>query len=305
MNKCGWVSARLVFLTASIIFILFWIIYGFDSVVENIYNEYTPQTYGIGFHWSTLHAIILSMYVTTINLQTGGISSLKHLYYEILLDLKCVIWDWNAWEFNLSRRVMKGISYPGINAFWSGIFPGLMYSIFVAVLALFVFEFPYVLLLNWYQYGSWMFPVYQYNVVGGISTTLFRNIVLLLFPLAWCIVTPYSFGYRFRYRLDKTALFLSVICVSFFLVWIIMPHADYVSETEINNMLEGPIIIYPIQDKFPQTTYIYLNTSGVHDRNDIDGFWVNDPPVHAVNVLTKYQVFILVGYILCVKVERH
>ena len=251
-----------------------------------------------------MHTIILFTYFSVISLHTGGIRSLKHLGYEILLDLKCCIGDKTAWEFNLSRRAMEGTTYPGIHAIWSGLFPGLMYAGFTALFALFLFEFPYVLLLNWYQYGSLVYPVYLYNVTGGISTTLFRNIVLLLFPLVWCIFTSYNFGYRFRYRFNYTALLLFMISVSCFALWINMPHADYVRLDDIDNKLSGEILGFPIQHGFPQTTYIYLNASGAHDFNDIGGFWVDDPPVHAVNVATKYIVFILVGYIMAVKVER-
>jgi hypothetical protein len=57
------------------------------------------------------------------------------------------------------------------------------------------------------------------------------------------------------------------------------------------------IKIWPKQELFPQTIYIFLNETGIHQRSNIDGFYVPNNAIHFINVLSKYLVFILAGYI--------
>jgi hypothetical protein len=122
------------------------------------------------------------------------------------------------------------------------------YGLTLTIFALFLFEYPYVFMLNYFQYDSLLFPVYQYDMILGISKTLIRNT------------------------------------------------AEYVEIGEVRTNMSN-IKIWPKQELFPQTIYIFLNETGIHQRSNIDGFYVPNNAIHFINVLSKYLVFILAGYI--------
>ena len=195
---------------------------------------------------------------------------------------------------------MPGFPDPRIHFVFTGFVPAIMFSCLLAVFALFVFEYPYVFMLNWFHYGDLFFPIYYYNA-SVMSPTFIRNTFGVLGPLFFILVTPRLFGYVFRIRLDRYAVILTLVASVVWMGWIIYPSdQEYVEPSNIVTPLTGPIQVWPKQTLFPQTIYIYLNVSrevGLHERDDLDGFYLNDPPVHLFNVLTKYLVFLAVGYV--------
>lgn len=280
---------RIVFLSVSLLFLILWIVFGFDSVIDNLFNP--GNEYGVGFHYSTLNAMFLTLYISVINLQVGGLRSVSELVNEVVFDFKCVFAFINRNGLKLREdHASKGYTFHPVLDF--------MFSACLALLCLFVFEVPYVFMFNYYHYGDLFYPVYAFQ--GGM--TLARNLMGFFIPLAYCLFIT-RFIYRLKLRADRFLLIFSLVASILFVAWVVLPgEQPYMTPQDIS--LEIEPLTWPAQKFFPQTVYIYLNvTEGDHDLNDIKGWHGHDDLVHLVNVVAKYMVFISVGYLFSVKNE--
>ncbi len=290
INQRGYYATRIVFLASSLFFLFLWALFGFDSTLENIDGS---NPYGFGMHISTIQAASMIFYFSFVNLNVGGFKSRKHLISEIKIDLRTL------WGFKINYGAI--MNYP-VKAWRFQFMLDIMYSGFLVLIAGFAFEIPYVFMLNYFQYNSLMFPVFMYK--GGEA--LLRNLFFLLVPIGWCMIYPLFFRSRAKYRIDRLLALFILITSLVWLGWIIYPsQMEYKSPDDIDLNIEP--LTWPNQKLFPQTIYAYLNVTmeeGNHSRKNIDAWHNDDPPVHLLNVLTKYMVFLSVGYLFMVKIEK-
>jgi hypothetical protein len=285
---------RIIFLVSSIIFSLLWLAYGFDSVIEEIF---VPSEKGLGVHLSTFQTASLFIYISMINFHVNGLTSVRQLFGEIRHDIRGLF---GFRVGSLRKEYSKRNSYVGS-------FRASVYSCSMALSLIFVFEFPYVFFLNYFHFGSWLWPVYMFEPVMGFSLSFYRNMILLIFPMflaVWLLIYPMK--WRVKYRLNFNLLFLLLIMVFSWQQWIL-----YDSEVEIktpDNMgLDlSTDWVFPEQKLFPQTVYVYFDSPSdeYYMRDNMVGWHQYDWPVHFLNVLTKYMVFLSVGYIFMVRIEK-
>ncbi len=281
-------------MVVSLLLLLAWVVFGFDSVIDNLFYM-REGAEGVGLHYSTLHALAFLFYVSIINLEVGGLRSLKHLFQEMKQDI-----------LYIGRRkdivFERDIDYTSfLPAHYALVFSGCL-----VFFALFLFEYPYVFLLNHFQYDSLWFPIYLYEA-SPISPTFIRNTMGVTLPLIPLMLMTKGVGAKIR--LNKKAAWLIFICAISFSIWITFPSTQpYKSTNDIDIQLDGNITVWPKQELFPQTIYIYLNItdtdSGYHERNDLDGWYQKDHYVHTINVWTKYAVFFAVGFIFMIRPKQ-
>jgi hypothetical protein len=280
----------MVFLTLTIFFTVLWFFLGYDSAIDYLMT-WNEATKGVGFHISTLQACALIFYISMINLHVEGLKSLRHLWEEIKIDFK-VLTKFKIPYHSKWRYPAKEFKFQAYADF--------LYSGALALSAIFIFEFPYVFMLNWFQYNDLWFPIYLYNA-DPISPTLIRNVFGLLIPI-YLLFYPKFFGYRFKLRVDRFLMLFTLITSIVWIGWIIYPSdIGYKSPDDIDTGFEPTV--WPNQKLFPQTIYIYLNTSGYHERHNLDGWFQEDMVTHTFNIVTKYMVFISVGYLFMVRFD--
>ena len=281
-------SLRHVFLASAIVFTIIWIYFGFDSTLEGLFD---PALQGIGFHWSTFQTMALSSYILMINFDVNGLTSLNQLAYEIQEDLLGFIHPWVAREISANQKHL-------VNPLTA-----LVYSGCISVGALFVFELPYIFLFNYFQFNSLMWPFYfwQTNFFGQ-SKEFIRNVGLSILPffLAWWILYfPKKLSFTVR---KKWVLILLSLTLSTWIIWIMIPASVAVQTPASMNLPSGDWL-FPKQHLFPQTIYdYYLNATVNQPYESINqnGWHQNDPPVHLINIVTKYMIFVTITYICCV-----
>jgi len=289
-------GVRTIFLATSLIFTIAWVYAGYDSTFEQIFDP-DPTHNGIGIHNSTLQSMSLLVYFLVVNFQVGGLKSLSQLWREIKLDLKGIF------GFNIKEYEVKGYVFHPYRA----IIPAL----FIPVTALFVFEIPYVFLLNYYHFNSVIWPTYV--SWSNPSPVFYRNI---LTPIACTLVSLLFIKQRgskylgshinYKYRLGKLLSIFAAVTVLMWGVWIIYPsNAEVKTVDSINSNLTKPWVL-PTQKLFPQNTYVFFNVSigDYYIRRDLDGFHVVEDVVHTLNIVTKYMVFLTVGYVFMVQSRK-
>ena len=319
-------SGRTTFLELSIFFLAAWVFFGFDS---GIAGSIGAGPIGMGFHWSTLLSITLSIYIMLINYHVNGLNTLTHLKNEFRRDLKYVF----RWTKKSRKKGNNEYSLIESNL---GSFRARFLSVCVAVIGLFVFELPWSWLYNWFQFGDIWFPIY-YLVGEGVG--LYRNFVLLFGALYVFVLIVYILptnimyklyfviryirhinfkvvsvmllqktNYKISYRLKGGLIILLVGCLCFG-VWIMSPQdlnlERHYDDSHILNYT-SPEFILPQKTGFPQTIYTYYNSSYLesYTMDNIGAYWVNDNWIHFLNVLTKTVFFIGITYMFAGKVDK-
>lgn len=285
---------RVAFLATALIFSVLWIIYGFDSTIEQIFF---PEEAGLGVHLSTYQTLSLIIYVSLINFHVDGLKNIKQLIREIKLDFKAFIHPLIIRKLQSERKY----AVEPLRA--------LICSGCLALICLFIFEIPYVFFLNYYHFGDWFFPVYMFET-DFLSPVFYRNIILLVLPLIffiWALFYPtITKGWKIKYRLNLKAFNLLLIMVACWLAWISFDSSHEPESPESLGLDLSKNWTFPTQERFPQNTYIYfdipLNTYYV--RENLFGWHQDDWQVHLLNIWTKYMVFLSVGYIFQVKIKN-
>ncbi len=281
-------------MAVSLILLLAWAVLGFDSVIDNLFYV-REGAEGVGLHYSTLHALAFLFYVSIVNFEVGGLRSLRQLFSEMKEDIINIVKPFRRNKI-VSERNIKYNSF--LSAPYAFVFSGCL-----VFFALFIFEYPYVFMLNYFQYDSLMFPIYLYEA-DIISPTFIRNTLGIIGPIIPLMLITKGIGAKIR--LNKKAAWLIFICILSFGIWITFPSTQsYKNISDIDTTLEGNITVWPNQELFPQTIYIYLNItdtdSGYHERKNLDGWYQIDNYVHTINVWTKYAVFFAVGFIFMIR----
>ena len=281
-------------MAVSLLVLLAWIVFGFDSVIDNLFIV-REGAEGVGLHYSTLHGLTFLFYVSIVNFEVGGLKSLNQLFSEMKQDMINIVKPFNRENIVLERDINYNSLISAPYAF--------VFASCLAFFALFLFEYPYVFMLNHFQYDSLFFPIYLYEA-SPISPTFIRNTIGATLPIIPLILITKGIGAKLR--LNKKASWLIFICIISFSIWITFPSTQpYKNPEDININLEGDITIWPNQELFPQTIYIYLNItdtdSGYHERKNLDGWYQVDHYVHTINVWTKYAVFFAVGFIFMIR----
>ena len=278
----------------SLLLLLAWAVFGFDSTIDNIFVNRVGAE-GVGLHYSTLHALAFLFYVSIVNFEVGGFRTLKHLFQEMKEDMINIIKPFRRDKVVFDRDIKYSsfLSYP-----YAFVFAGCL-----VFFALFIFEYPYVFMLNYFHYDSLWFPIYLYNA-DPISPTFIRNTIGVILPIIPLML--FTKGIGAKIRLNKKAGWLIFIFILSFGIWATFPSTQpYKTIEDIDTNLEGNITVWPNQELFPQTIYIYLNItdtdSGYHERKDLDGWYQVDHYVHTINVWTKYAVFFAVGFIFMIR----
>jgi hypothetical protein len=336
----GRVDVLLIFIVASV----GWVAFGFDGTIEQI----VLSPYGVGIHWSTVQTCALSLYLLILNMHVGGIKSLGQLRSEVWRDLRT---NWvelrNVHRVRLGRRwARRGrLRFPLV---WLKVPPeveelkerysgypavdpmrGFVFALAVTLVSLFAFEVIWVPLYDWFQFGSWYWPVYSALDGSGnpfLSAMFVRNVgtvaamsivAVMTLYLAWDgqgsnIWRRYSIAWRF----DRWFALIAFATVSLWLVWIFYPHqpftvtvGDVLSQGPFNSSyFASQTWLFPSQGLFPQNEYTFYHASlfmKTYGTSAIYGFHVQDDVLHLINVLAKYFTFLLVGYPSLVMAKRN
>lgn len=317
-------KGRITGLEFTIIFTVAWVIFGFDSTLEGSLDP--SKSIGLGFHWSTLQTLFLFFYLGMLNFNVGGLKSLHQLKWEVKRDLRYVF------RLRPERKMLNSIDqwrymWPQSRYYEFGPLRGLICSFSIAMIGLGAFDIPWAFLYNYFQFGDLMWPIYRLD--GGVL--IFRNFGVtlgVLYLYIYALKAPpnlikkilefQSFSefnipsrFKVKLRLDGYALGLLILTALVWGFWIYNPNRMgilFVAELDGNLVLSSEVggpWIFPSQTLFPQTTYTYYNVSRgeIYSGKNMGGWWQDDPPVHALNLLAKYLTFATVGYIMMVKVK--
>lgn len=296
-------------LAVSLLFLAAWLYYGFDSTTGALWSDNPMLRASDGWHWSTLNLLCLTFYFIVVNMQVGGFKSFNHLFHHLKLDLKCIFTT-----RPLVMRFQHSLMSSKIKARWAFIF-----AVGLSGLSFAAFEYPYVHLLNWFHFGDLMFPVYTYKA-NPFSPAFIRNIGILLvggFLTLWISLLLFKSEYfvskPFHLRINAFTFLLILAASTVWLGWIIYPHRDKIGYDDLEGLdrslynYSGKGWTFPEQRYFPQTIYIFVNATKEdphHVREDLDAWWENDPPVHFLNIMTKYMVSLAVVYPFMVKIKE-
>lgn len=305
-----------------------WLIFGFDSgVAGSLGNE----PIGMGFHWSMLAQMTLTIYILMINFHVNGLTSFKQFKIELKRDLSHVF----RWS---KKHVRKGkIEYLTLNSYM-GSLRALFLSFIIAFIGLFAFEIPWSMFYNYFQFGDPWFPIYYFT---GSGIGMWRNFVIF-FLCIYCYVIasrylppnaiirtywviknivkgPYNDiyinnvmrvpkTYKLKHNIKYSSLFLLLgfLC---FAVWINTPQDNNLTQhyDTGTKFLTSEIKISPIKELFPQTIYTFYDfpEKSYYVVDNIGSYWVDDWYVHFLNILTKTLFFMGVGGFFMVKVSKN
>jgi hypothetical protein len=283
-------AGRTLSLTAALLFLFAWAYFGFDSTDAGAID---PEYYGVNVHFSTYATAALTFYVLCLNMQLNGLSR-QSFIRNFKHDLRNII---KFWDIHKDRQ-----NY----SFYREVEPlrGFFYAALIPLAIIFIFEVPYVFILNYLHFDSLLYPIYIYD--SGILTNMFyRNFSLLILPLflAWYILY-YPKKWRIKYNLDRRALQLLIICIAAWGLWILYNPPEPI-ETVASLGLDPNITwTMPNQIYFPQTVNIYTETGGHFNTSTIQHFYQEHDIVHALNVGVKTLTFLSMGYIFMARVER-
>lgn len=266
----------------------------------------------IGIQWSTVATFVFWFYAMIVSYQVDGLKSFAHFASNLRFDLDYFKSGKKAIA-KIGEAYQKPSSTPAILA--------ILISLLVCVSALFAFEDVWVPLYDFFQFGSWLWPVYYANVSSDpLGQPWARNLILgiLTYALAIGIFDVMrDFKFEVRLRLDFAALWFVMAAAALWIVWIVIPGPKIVQPSDLTPaLIQGPLAhtfnaancyVFPKQAYFPQDTYTFYQCSlfmrSYHSRQ-ILGFFVPDVAVHSVNVLTKFMTFAAICYPAMVLVKR-
>jgi hypothetical protein len=296
-------SCRVGLLPWCFVFTGAWAYFGFDSTVD---GTFTGGIQGVGFHWSTLSTMATAGYLMLVYLQVG---SFKTLIQEMKLDLYAL------------RRFRRGDFYNE-RVFAIDGARGTALVFFVVWAAMFIFETPWVLLHDYFSYGSWLWPIYF------VPNIFFRNVGLAAICVFGILAVVYSFNQvnkgrmKVTFRFDEAWVLLLTITLAVWLLWVSgsFPHQTVAFGSLSPAQVVSPLkhlpanfstvkYSFPTQTFFPQTEYTFYPAYMVghqYNLSRIYGFYVADPITHLINITAKYLVFAVVCYpaLLVVKSQR-
>jgi len=312
-----------------------WVVFGFDGTVEQI--QLSP--YGVGIHWSTVQTCALSLYLLILNMHVGGVRSFGQLRSEVWRDFRT-----NWAELKSIHRVRIGrrwarrgrLRFPLVwlklppeveelekqYARYPAVDPmrGFVFALAITFVSLFAFEIIWVPLYDYFQFGSWYWPVYSAFDSSGnplLSSMFIRNVGITAVMSVVAIVTVYLVWdgqspniwrrYSITWRFDRWFALIALATASLWIIWILYPHqsfmvtaGDVISVRPFNSsFFTSQTWLFPSQGLFPQNEYTFYQASlfmKTYGASAIYGFHVQDDALHLVNVLTKYFTFLLVGY---------
>jgi len=199
-------------------------------------------------------------------------------------------------EESLTRTKTIG-NYTPIEAF--------IYSGMVVLVGLFAFEIFWVPLYNYFNFGSWVWPIYIFEH-KPLSLSFYRNHFFILIPLLYA---GFLFKIMFpliKFRMNyKTAIMLGLLLISWG-VWITYDSPLQIRDASNVLIVDEPFITntstFPTQGFFPQTVYTFYNVSQgtFHQREDVQAWHQEDTITHIMNLVSKYLTFGLVTYIFAV-----
>lgn len=307
---------RIVFCVWIIVWSALWLLFGFDSTFEGVLTN-DPNMLGTGTHFSTLLFLSIITYVSLLNLQNGGLMSIRQIPREFWVDLRIVFGRVKGKEVESSRSQL----YPGVQ--------GVFFSLFLAFSSLFIFEVGYVWIQDYLNFGGDMWwPIYHY-IDPQKTTASWRNFAFaaIIFILPVMVYQTKTFidgkAHRWQYRLDKKwgGLVLACLAVWALWIWYPFPHPEVsymVNGESVSVWIDGehyetsffdkPIVALTVPENrlFPQTAFAYYTVpqGAPYFREDMGGVWAADDGIHALNVAAKGLVFAVLAYPLMVRVEK-
>ena len=309
-------TLRLYSVAVTLVFGFLWVVYGYDSTTATI----LLGIQGIGIHLSTIQLLAFTFWTSLTNLQVGGFKSLRHLASCFVEDVRN-IGRFPVWNREKLRAYVS--SQP------EAIDPmrGFLYAFFLTLGCLFVFEVPYVLLHDYFNYGGDpMWPIYAFIGVGEVSMVA-RNFGIMFFAALPPLVlwSSHSYGVRWwRYRFNKKWGVMVLAMLGAWIFWTYYPFVHEMGTYEVdgdtvNVWVDGrlyetrefdkpvEVIAFPKQELFPQTIYTYYivgEGEPYRGADDMGEFYVPDMGIRTVNLLLKYFVFLTVSYPLMVYVRN-
>ncbi len=305
-----------------------WAGFGFDSGIS---GSFWDEPKGMGIHWSTLAQMCLMIYVLMVSFHVNGLKSFKQFYIELKRDFK-YIFRWRKKPVSRGQKEYRGFKSH------LGSFRALFISFCASLFALFLFEIPWTIFYNYFQFNDIWFPIYYYS---GEGIGMFRNFVLLIMPI-WCIYFAFKLpsntimklyysiqirfdkyslnqiwynppGYKIRFNKIYWSSMVIMLAVLSFGLWIDSPQSDdltryYATEPEYvyEDLLNMDNWTFPIRDKFPQTIYTFyvVSQNTPYTLNDIGSYWLYDDVTHFWNVLTKTLFFLAVTMFFIIEVKE-
>lgn len=287
-----------------------WIVFGFDGTVEQL----TGGAYGIGIHWSTIQNFTLVFYLSCVNLQVGGLQSITQLRTELSKDLRALI------KIRRTKETAEEYSkYASVDPM-----RGFFYSTMLAIGALFIFEVIWTPLYDYFQFGSWWWPVYSALDPSGnpfLSGMFVRNVgaVIASIVLMWTVLryvwdtrsdgsTVYVVPrFSFKFRMGIPLFCLVWIATGVWITWIVFPHSAtfvltqnmIISLKPVDPNFLSQALILPSNGLFPQTEYtLYVAQWFMksYPTSAIFGFYLQNNAIHLVNVITKYLTMLAFSY---------
>ncbi len=307
--------SRVDFLAIALVSSGFWLVTGWDGTIEQVF---TGGTYGTGIHWSTIQNLTVFFWILEVNMQVGGLNSLGDLWSAFKQDLNGIIHQLHF--FKVRKQYLSYVVDP---------MRGVPFAYFIPIISLFIFENIWVLSYNYFQFGNWIWPIYNFNASflnpSPFTFILFRNLALeVIIPLVCIPLVLYgpfvSSKYSFKWRFDNHWRWICVLTLWLWVVWIsgVFPHATIpFSQLNIPEVIGAGVgknftlagnWIYPVQQMFPQTTYTFYPAQFYlhgYPEKAIYGFHVQDDFIHLLNVVTKYMTFLTVCYPALVRVKTN
>jgi hypothetical protein len=295
-----------------------WLLYGYEGTFE--YST-SGKYFGMGIHWSTVLTVGVCMYILTLNLQRGGLRSIGEIWTSFIQDSKrlVTIARHPTWFYRVRDDAHEPYVVEPVHA--------VPFAFYLSLATLFIFELPYVILLNWFQFGDLLWPIYMVKQSFLGHYMLIRNASVAVLPLIgsyimiWYPSRKVDGGYMPRYdwkfRVDWKWIMILGVTSLCWLTWVYMPSKPPLT---LNDVVEKGCVYekelidvdsynwtMPKQELFPQTVYTFYNLSKGEEYGveDLFGWWQNDSPVHLVNIITKCMVYASVMYPMLLKVERN
>lgn len=292
-----------------------WIIYGWDGTVDQVFGA----PYGDGLHWSTVQTFALFFYLLTLNLHVGGLRSFGQFAHELKRDFRNLARITHSKELaaEYDRETVIGPSRAAC------------FVLGFCCVALFGFEIIWVPLYDYFQFGSWYWPVYSALDPSGsplLSEMFLRNVgvtaVMLVAAVgAVCFVwnregEKLRRRYSITWRFDLWFLAILIVTVAAWFSWIYYPHStvpvlfsQVISQGPFNSTFFGSQNwTFPTQGLFPQNFYTFYQASlflKPYSTAAIYGFHVADDWLHLDNVVTKYLTFLLISYPALIVAKRN
>lgn len=265
--------------------LILWFVTGFD-----IEEGAVPL---IGIQWSTFATFFFWFYVLLVNFQIGGIVNANQLYRSV--------------RFDLSNLKAAEVGEQKLSFYFA-----LPLSLLIVMSATFAFEAVWVPLYDFFQFGSWTWPVYFAIVTADpLTSPAIRNTVLSVgafFAFMAIRNVLQDFGFKLKLRLDFFEGWLLVAAALLWVIWIAFPGSPIKPSDLTPAAIQGPFAstfnasncyIFPRQIFFPQNTYTFYPCDlfmRSYRSTQILGFFVPNVAIHSINVLTKFITFAAICY---------